>query len=248
MVVKMNSSKLKKIEIENIQNIIKKLLKQKKMNSSKLSSLMKISEATAKRFLSGNDLSLERIIQICDILELKFHDLMDLSKTLESEYYFLSVDQEIFLSKNPVHFSIILLLLKNKSVSLILSELKLDLIKFEICILELQNLDFLHFEDNEIFMKIRPGFDWQKGGPLWNTFLKTKLDQTIQNFCTVKFDDDRTFYDFAFRPMTQKSYSKMKTEIDEISKKYSQISKIERLSYSSKDLVEYSSLQIIYVE
>ena len=239
---------MKSTEITNIQYVLKKLLKQQKITILKLAQALEISEATAKRLLTSEDLSMQRIIQICDLLQIQLHDLIELAKNLTSEYYFLPIKQEEFLAKRPLHFETLLQLLRNKPLKTIMGNLKLNRDKLELILLDLADENFLIYKKNEIQLRLRPGLDWRKDGPLWQAFFKPKIQTMISKYHEEKYKDNSSFFDFAVRPLSIKSYRQLKMELDELSKKYGQISKIERHSLAEEQLKEYSCLQIMSLE
>ncbi len=88
---------------EQIKTVIKDLLKKKKLTYEDVADELDCSVPTVKRILGPEELSLPRLLQLCDLVDINLSDLetlMTISKDPEEAF---TKAQEEFLAKNP-HF------------------------------------------------------------------------------------------------------------------------------------------------
>lgn len=87
-------------KIQQLKSTIKDLLKQKKMTYEDVAKELNCSVPTIKRVLGEEELTLSRLLELCDILEVSLSDLEMLSKTASEKIERFTEDQQIFLAKN----------------------------------------------------------------------------------------------------------------------------------------------------
>lgn len=88
---------------EQIKSVLKDLLKKKKLTYDNVAAELDCSVPTIKRILGPEELSLPRLLQLCDLVEINLSDLetlMQMNKDPEEKF---TPAQEEFLAKNP-HF------------------------------------------------------------------------------------------------------------------------------------------------
>ncbi len=89
------------MESQVVINILKRVLKSKGLNYGDLAQMLGISRDSVKRIFSQGTITLDRLIKICNHLEVDFHDLnllMEIDHALK-EFEF-STEQELFFAKN----------------------------------------------------------------------------------------------------------------------------------------------------
>ncbi len=89
-------------ETDRLILAVKLVMKKNRVRHADLAKALKLSIPTMKRILSRGPLSMERLMQICDALEIGFYELVEIAKEKSSEALkWMSVEQEDFLLKNP---------------------------------------------------------------------------------------------------------------------------------------------------
>lgn len=87
-------------KIQQLKSTIKDLLKQKKMTYEDVAKELNCSVPTIKRILGDEELTLSRLLELCDILDVTLTDLEMLTKTATDKVERFSEEQQIFLAKN----------------------------------------------------------------------------------------------------------------------------------------------------
>lgn len=100
---------------QKIKKVLKDLLKKKKITYESLAEQLHCSIPTVKRVLGSEELTLNRLLQICEVLDIDFSDLEALTKEVKDEIETFTREQEEFLSKNKPHFAYLMKLFDGKS-------------------------------------------------------------------------------------------------------------------------------------
>ena len=88
-------------QIQQITDTLKQLLREQKVTYKDLADHLDLSEANIKRIFSNCSFSLERLEQICDVIDLNLSDLFVLSEKAQQTITELSLEQEQELVANP---------------------------------------------------------------------------------------------------------------------------------------------------
>ncbi len=110
------------LDSQKIKNLFKELLKKKNINYEEVAQHLGCSIPTVNRILGSEEITLTRILQLCELVNISFSDLAAMTKedtTAEAKF---TEEQEIFLSKNGNYFLYLLNLLKNQTPKQIASE------------------------------------------------------------------------------------------------------------------------------
>ncbi|MDG0816737.1 helix-turn-helix domain-containing protein [Bdellovibrio svalbardensis] len=91
---------MNEFKIQQLKSVIKDLLKKKKMTYEDVANELNCSVPTVKRILGDEELTLSRLLELCDILEVNLTDLETLTKTTSDKVERFTEEQQIFLAKN----------------------------------------------------------------------------------------------------------------------------------------------------
>lgn len=98
----MNSRKAQEREVERLRRAIKIQMKKNKLRYSELADLMDLSVPTVKRMLTSGQLTMDRVMQICDAVGVTFYELVEMAKKdLDDTLTWMTHEQESFLVKHP---------------------------------------------------------------------------------------------------------------------------------------------------
>ena len=132
---------------------------------------LELSEASVKRLLSTNNLSLSRLDQICQLMGIEISDLVKLMDESSGRIEHLTEEQEKEISNDLILLLITVCVLNRWTMAEITRFYEIDELT---CIKKLAYLDRLKIIDllpkNNIKLKVAPNFGWIKNGPIQQFF------------------------------------------------------------------------------
>lgn len=96
---------MKEFKSQKIKTVIKDLLKKKDITYEALAEQMECSVPTIKRILGPEELTLNRLLQLCEIVDIDLAELEALTGEEETREERFTEQQEAFLAKNPSYFA-----------------------------------------------------------------------------------------------------------------------------------------------
>jgi transcriptional regulator with XRE-family HTH domain len=161
------------LERIKIQKALKQLMKQRRLRYRDLAKILSTSEATVKRRLNGEDLSLQQLLEIAKVLNVSFYELIELSKSQGTTEYQFSEAQEMLLSKNIINIFILRLMLMGKSFAEILTQVKIGESSLRKILREFEKVGLSKLMPGDcIILLVRFPFRWRPQGQLEKTYLK----------------------------------------------------------------------------
>lgn len=150
---------------------LKRCLKASGKTYADVAVTLDLSEASVKRLLSTNQLSLERLDAICQLMGMEITDLVRQMEENSGRIEQLTVDQEREIAGDLTLLLIAVCVLNRWTLEQILSVHKLDK---HLCIQKLARLDKLQIIDllpkNRIKLKVAANFNWIENGPIQQFF------------------------------------------------------------------------------
>ena len=129
---------------EKIKIVLKTLLKNQKKTFEQLADHLDCSVPTVKRILGKEDLSLTRLLRICEFLDISLTDIETLTKEMKTEKFKLTIEQSDFLLSNLGHFAFFMgLCSTDQSAEDIANKNKLNRPSLEKYLLDLENLGLI---------------------------------------------------------------------------------------------------------
>ena len=154
---------------------LKKLLKQHDLKYEDVAKELNLSEGSVKRLFSNQDFSLDRLDQICGLMDLDISELIQSMQQQQAQTDSLSSDQEKELVSNTKLLLTTHLLMNNWKVDDILSYYKiehLEMIQYLARLDKMKIIDLL--PGNRTKLKISRNFKWLEKGPI-ETFFKLNV-------------------------------------------------------------------------
>jgi len=202
-------------QIKQVANTLKQLLKQQKMTYRLVAQELAMSEANIKRVFATNNFSLERLEQICNVINLSLSDLFALSEKQQQQLTELTLEQEQELIENPKLLLVAVCVRDYWRFEEIIEHYDFDLHE---CIRLMAKLDKIKLiqllPNNNYKLLIAQDFRWIKNGPL-ERFMEKEV---LTRFMASSFDGDD-----CFRFYLRGRYSQSSVEI--IQRKLNQITK-----------------------
>lgn len=153
---------------------VKNELKKKGKTYLDLARDLQLSESTVKRMFALNAISLERLDQICSVLEMEITELLQSMEQEKMRIELLSAEQEKELVSDTKLLLVAISLLNKCSYSEILENY--DISEFE-SIQLMARLDRMQIIDllpgNRVKLKISRNFSWRPNGPIQKFFEKS---------------------------------------------------------------------------
>ncbi|MEP0354889.1 MAG: helix-turn-helix transcriptional regulator [Paraglaciecola sp.] len=202
-------------QISQINQTLKSLLRQQHITYKDIAASLDMSEANIKRIFSTQSFTLQRLEQICDVLNMTMADLFTLTQKQVQQISQLTVEQESELLADPKLLLIAVCVRDAWKFDEIISYYDID--KLE-CIRLLARLDKLKIIDllpnNHFKSLIAQDFRWIPGGP---------LERFMEQEVLVKFMAPKQNEQWLFRFYLRGRYSQ--SSIDIIQRKLNLLTK-----------------------
>lgn len=202
-------------QIKEISTTLKRLLRQKNMTYKDIATQLEMSEANIKRIFSTQSFSLERLEQVCHLINISLSDLFLITQKQQAQISQLSVEQEKELVTDTKLFLVAACVRDSWSFDEITQYYQIT--EHE-CIRLLAKLDKLKMiqllPNNEYKLLIAQDFRWIPDGP---------LEQNIASEVFGEFMNSRFKGEKSFRFYLRGSYSQ--SSIDIIQRKLNQVAK-----------------------
>jgi DNA-binding Xre family transcriptional regulator len=157
-------------QASQLVDLVKQALRDRGRTYADLARNLGVSESSVKRLFSKKKLSLERLEEICDHLDLEIVDLLEMARS-EGRMTELSEEQERALVADARLLLVGLLTLSNWHAADIVRSYRLseaDVVKLLTKLDRLGIIDLL--PGNRVKLKLARNFSWRKKGPLQEFF------------------------------------------------------------------------------
>lgn len=152
-------------------DVVKKTLRHRGLTYLDVAEGLKLSESSVKRMFAQRHLSLNRLEQVCALMNLEIADLLELTRSAEGRITELSEEQERELVSEPRLLLVGTLALSHWTAGKMLETYRFS--ETELVGL-LARLDRLRIIDllpgNRIKVRLQRNFNWRKGGPIQRFF------------------------------------------------------------------------------
>lgn len=172
---------MESFKIGEIKNTLKTLLKKKKQTYTDLANHLNCSEPTVKRILGAEELTLSRLLQICDFLNVTLAEIESLIQKGGREEFRLTDKQQMFLVQNKSHFAYLMEVYQGLSTEQIAEKHKLTAKSTQKYLINLEKHDLIKVNKNKVtpFNKAFPSLN---NGPLGIAFYKAIIQNSSAFF------------------------------------------------------------------
>lgn len=202
-------------QINQISTTLKGLLKQQNLTYRDIAEKLSMSEANIKRIFSTNNFTLERLEEICDVLNMNLSDLFLIAEQQTDKLSQLTQEQELQLLADPKLLLVAVCVRDAWTFEELVEHYDID--KFE-CTRLLAKLDKLKIvsllPNNHYKLLIAQDFRWIPKGP---------LEKFMEQEVMVKFMAPKKDEKWNFRLYIRGRYSQSSIEI--IERKLNQLTK-----------------------
>lgn len=177
-------------QISDVTETLKQLLKQQKVTYRMLADALNLSEANIKRVFANQSFTLQRLADICQVIDLSLSDLFALSEKQKQTLSQLTLEQEQELIDNPKLLLVAVCVRDGWTFAEIIKHYQID--EFE-CVRLMAKLDRIRLiqllPNNHYKLLIAQDFRWIKNGPL-EAFMEKEV---LNRFMASKFDEEDSF-------------------------------------------------------
>jgi transcriptional regulator with XRE-family HTH domain len=232
-------------EAKKILEAIKEVLKLKKITYGSLATTLGVSLPTIKRWLNSTNLSVGELSRICDALDLNWADLLSFTERHQGDSFRFTLDQEVFLAKNPAFLAYLYELQTGLSPLNIEKKHHLTRSSTKRYLKNLQSLDLIKsFTLDAATLYNWKTVIWDDYGPLGQVFSKEMLKQLSHRILSQYGEKNNAFLALWGRSLTDEDYKELKEEFKQIENKYRKISDYNRKIYKSSQL-NYVSIALM---
>lgn len=158
-------------QTEQVISGLKKALKANGLTYAQVAENLCLSEASVKRIFAEKSMSVQRMMQICEMMDMRLTDLAQLMNETDAAISSLSKEQEQNIVDDIVMLLITVCVLNRWSMAEILAHFKISETD---CIQYLAKLDRLKIIDlkpgNSFKLRVATNFKWIDGGPIQQFF------------------------------------------------------------------------------
>jgi DNA-binding Xre family transcriptional regulator len=172
-------------QIDLMLSCVKKALKQRGISYAQVAVHLQLTEASVKRLFSQKQFTMQRLEQVCQLMQLELADLLQLMSEQQQQVQQLSYEQEEEITGDLTLLLVAVSVLNRWSMQDILDWYQLS--EHE-CIRKLAQLDRLKLiellPNNKIRLRVSANFSWREGGPI-QRFFQQKI---AQEFFQARFN------------------------------------------------------------
>lgn len=171
-----------------IKKSLKQILKTRKQKYSDLASHLDCSIPTVKRMLSSEEISLSRLLQICEFLDVNLTDLESMVKASKQVEYKFTEKQEVFLVNHKNYFAFLIEIYNGNSSDQIAKKYHLTDRSMQKYLMGLEKYDLIKVSGKN---KVRPYYTHLPSlgrGPLGMAYYRS-LIQNSSHFFTEQISD-----------------------------------------------------------
>jgi len=174
-------------QVNSLLSVLKKALKAHGKTYADVAKSLDLTEPSVKRLFSAQRISLQRLEQMCQMMDMEISDLVQVMNEQQPRLQHLSVAQEQEITRDLVLLLVTVSVLNRWSLEDITGFYKLSESE---CIQKLAKLDKLKIIEllpkNKIKLLVSTNFSWLDNGPIQQFF----QDQVAQEYFKTKFNSE----------------------------------------------------------
>jgi len=210
---------------KQIIDAVKIALKQKSITYRALSKKLDVSESTVKQMFANGNFSLQRLDNICDVLDMDINKLLELSVDNEQRLAKLTLQQEQALIDDEKLLLLAFCLVTHWTVDEILARYKFGETEIITLLAQLDKMQMIELQpNNRVRLLISNNFEWQSNGPVEKYF----RSQVQTEFFNTSFDDEGSLRVIKNGVITAKAQLELRNRMSALDQMFDDISQQER--------------------
>lgn len=169
-------------QVRQIVNALKQTLRAKQISYKQLGAQLDVSEASVKRWFSSHSFTLDRLEEICHILNLEISDLVELRNAEDGLISSLSLEQEQEILADRRLALMAFSLLNHRVFDEIVSTYDIDYHQGIRYLAKLERMGLLRsLPNNRVKMLVARDFRWRPGGPIEQFVYQRVMSEFFQS-------------------------------------------------------------------
>ena len=195
--------------------LLKRALKSKGITYKKLAQMLEISEPTIGRMFSIGAFSLERYVEICQLIGLTYEDMIRLGES-EPQVFEFTLEQERFFANNQIYLIFLLLMLRDrKSPQEIAGEYNLNEQTVSKILSRLDKMKLIEWlPGNKAKLLISTKYSPIENGPIRKAYGK----ELIMDFIEGTFEGENEYRRMEIVRFSQETLEKFMSKMQELAK------------------------------
>lgn len=234
---------------QQIKHSIKTLLKKKGITYEAVAESLGCSVPTVKRILGPEELSLTRLLELCEIVEIDLTDLAELTKDNSIAEEKFTADQQQFLAKNPSYLSYLLRLYDGESPKQIAEKFKLTQRSTDKYLIALEKRDLIRVTGRQ---KVKPAYKRLPAfsdGPLGTLYFEAFIGGVAKFFIEVikdgfrrkqaglKTEDSKSKFNLNTVKITRASYEQWIVEQERVRREFDRLAEFDEKTRAPSELM-----------
>jgi transcriptional regulator with XRE-family HTH domain len=207
-------------EVTQLVATLKRQLKQQGRTYRDVAAALGLSEPSVKRLFAEENFSLDRLVDICNLLGFTLAELAQEAVATENRLRTLTVAQEKELVSDARLLLVAVCALNHWTLSNMIAVYRLSETE---CLQRLLRLDRLHLitllPGNRIRLNVARDFDWIQGGPIRQYF----REQGLPDFLDSSFVGGDESLTFSNGMLTEAAIEKMQSELRQLRLKFAEL-------------------------
>jgi DNA-binding Xre family transcriptional regulator len=218
--------------------LLKSVLKARRMTYAALAELLGLSEPTIKRIFAERDCKLSRMNEICAALGLTLDDLVAEANRVDVRPTQLTDRQEAQLAKDRPAFNLFLLLLDGMTIDAIQEQYQLERQRIFKLGMTLEKNGLAEvMPGNRIRLTVQSPVEFRRDGPLHQTLVK--LNMAFLRSTYLSRDTEHSAYLTQTRRMTQKTAQHILARLRDIQIELSNLARRDQLTQPENALQSF---------
>lgn len=219
---------------------IKKALKSRGMTYADLAFSLKMTESGIKKMLNSKDISFQRIIQICKVLNILPGQFFSLSEKSSLPILHLTDKQEFsLLNDRKLLAAYWLITIEKKSVDEMAHYLKSSSAEIKQRLQKLVSLDLVSQKKGQFLPKHQGKFRWPDHSKLALLLNKEWSEQTLKKALSSQRKEN-SFHRFAALKLSIESHDRLQKRFTDLFDEMAQLSAREELTVSRQNLFDFT--------
>ena len=218
--------------------LLKTVLKARRMTYADLAEILELSEPTIKRVFAERDCKLSRMNEICAALGLTLDDLVAEANRIEVQPTRLTDHQEARLAEDRPAFNLFLLLLDGMTIDAIQEQYQLENPRVFILGMRLEKIGLAEvMPGNRIRLTVQSPVEFRRDGPLHQALVA--LNMTFLRSTYLAQDTEHSAYLTQTRRMTQKTAQHILARFRDIQIELSNLARRDQLTQPENALQSF---------
>ncbi len=207
-------------EIHHLMVTIKRQFKLRGWTYQHVAEALKVSEPTVKRMFAGGNLSVGRLAQLAELLEMSMADLLQESEASQPRLEQLTTAQELQVVSDIKLLLVTICVLNHWSLADIVRKYRLTEAQCVGYLLTLDKIRLLELlPGNRIRLQVARNFAWLENGPIRRFF----LEQSLGDFVNSPFDSAAEMLTFSHGMLTAGAAGHLRKKLQRLHREFSEL-------------------------